>query len=194
MHGYYSLEEYGLENSILKKKRLLVISCCMLLGLSACSPDREKERGETAKPLPVAEDDRSEEPTEESTEELTEEPKEAPTEEVAGEEPQEDEAQVLSETAQEKENPVIVNDGGDTFYDAMDAFYGEYAYKNSSDGLDGTLSIIQELDNSREYSIYDNNTNGYRFIAMGSNVEYIKGDRMYMKYPENVYSDGTAVF
>ena len=89
----------------------------------------------------------------------------------------------------------IINDGSDTFYDAMEAFYAEeYTYKQSTDGLDGTLSIIQELDNSREYSIDDNNNNGYRFIALGSNVEYIKGDRLYLKYPETVYEDGTAVY
>jgi hypothetical protein len=93
-----------------------------------------------------------------------------------------------------KADVVVLNDGSDTFYDALDAFYGEYSYKNSSDGLDGTLSIIQELNNSREYSIYDNNPNGYRFIAMGSNIEYIKDNRFYLKYPEMVYADDTAVF
>lgn len=93
----------------------------------------------------------------------------------------------------EDDSPKIAYDGSDTFYDAMDEFYGEYTYKKSSDGLDGTLSIIQEFDNSREYSIFDGNTNGYRFTALGSNVEYIKGNKMFMKYPETVYEDGTEV-
>lgn len=88
----------------------------------------------------------------------------------------------------------IVNDASDTFYDAMEAFYGEYTYKKDCDGLEGSLAIIQEFDNSREYSIYDNNSNGYRFIALGSNVEYIKGNKFYMKYPETAYEDGTEVF
>ena len=94
----------------------------------------------------------------------------------------------------EDDSPKIAYDGSDTFYDAMDEFYGEYTYKKSSDGLDGTLSIIQEFDNSREYSIFDGNTNGYRFTALGSNVEYIKGNKMFMKYPETVYEDGAEVF
>ena len=99
------------------------------------------------------------------------------------------------EFQQDDDSEKIINDGSDTFYDAMEAFYAEeYTYKQSTDGLDGTLSIIQELDNSREYSIDDNNSNGYRFIALGSNVEYIKGDRLYLKYPETVYEDGTAVY
>ena len=99
------------------------------------------------------------------------------------------------EFQQDDDSEKIINDGSDTFYDAMEAFYAEeYTYKHSTDGLDGTLSIIQELDNSREYSIDDNNSNGYRFIALGSNVEYIKGDRLYLKYPETVYEDGTAVY
>lgn len=79
---------------------------------------------------------------------------------------------------------LVMNDGSDTFYDAMDAFYGEYTYKSSSDGLDGELYLIQELDNSREYSIYESNTDGFRFIGLGSDVEYIKGHRLYMKFPE----------
>ena len=88
----------------------------------------------------------------------------------------------------------VMNDGSDAFYDALDPFYGEYSYKDSSDGLEGTLYIIQEFDNSREYSIYESNTNGFRFIALGSNIEYIKGNRFFMKYPETVYEDDTAVF
>ena len=99
------------------------------------------------------------------------------------------------EFQQDDDSEKIINDGSDTFYDAMEAFYAEeYTYKQSTDGLDGTLSIIQELDNSSEYSIDDNNSNGYRFMALGSNVEYIKGDRLYLKYPETVYEDGTAVY
>jgi hypothetical protein len=99
------------------------------------------------------------------------------------------------EFQQDDDSEKIINDGSDTFYDAMEAFYAEeYTYKQSTDGLDGTLNIIQEFDSSKEFSIYDNNSNGYRFIALGSNVEYIKGDRLYLKYPETVYEDGTAVY
>lgn len=99
------------------------------------------------------------------------------------------------EFQQDDDSEKIINDGSDTFYDAMEAFYAEeYTYKQSTDGLDGTLSIIQEFDSSNEFSIYDNNSITYRFIALGSDVEYIKGNRMYMKYPETVYEDGTAIF
>ena len=100
----------------------------------------------------------------------------------------------MGEFGNEADADKVVNDASDTFYDALDAFYGEYSYVKSTDGLDGTLYLIQEFDNSREYSIYESNTNGFRFIALGSNVEYIKGSKLYMKYPETVYEDDTAIF
>ncbi len=101
---------------------------------------------------------------------------------------------IEQKTDETRTDDIIMNDDSDAFYDALDVFNGEYTYTDSSDGLSGTLYIIQELDYSREYSIYDSNSNGFRFIALGSNIEYIKDNRFYLKYPEMVYEDDTAVF
>ncbi len=89
-----------------------------------------------------------------------------------------------------REEPVK-NDGTEAFTMLIDEFAGEYTYVKDQNGLGGTLSIrLNELG----YDINDNNSNGYRFLANDSNVEYIQGNRMMIAYPGMVYSDGDATF
>lgn len=84
----------------------------------------------------------------------------------------------------------IVNDGSDEFWDALSAFEGSFTYVGAQDGLDGTLAINRiDID---EFDIDDNNTNGYRFLAFGSNVSFIQDDTLFLEYPENVSASGTA--
>ena len=154
----------------MKKKLLTIMTlCCVSIGLTACGVEKEQDGVPSVEPNPITENVQNEENDGETQGTVQNES---------------EEEQSSTESEQENGEQVILNDGGDAFFDAMDAFYGEYPYKDSSDGTEGTLSLIQELDHSREYSIYDYCKDGYRFIAMSWNVEYIRGNRMYLKYPE----------
>ncbi len=86
----------------------------------------------------------------------------------------------------------IMNDNSDTFMAAFSKFVGNYTYDSDPDNLSGVLTI--GLDNDGDYTINDTNTNGYRFIASISDVQYIDGDSLFIKYPKEVYYDGTAIF
>lgn len=86
----------------------------------------------------------------------------------------------------------IMNDNSDTFMTAFSKFTGNYTYDSDLDNLSGVLTI--GLDKDGDYTINDTNTNGYRFIASISDVQYIDGDSMFIKYPKEVYYDGTAIF
>lgn len=67
---------------------------------------------------------------------------------------------------------------------------GEYEYL--SDLGTGRLTIEKT---SYGYDISDHESeSSYRFLADSSNIETIENNRIYMKYPEQVSSGGTAVF
>ena len=67
---------------------------------------------------------------------------------------------------------------------------GEYEYL--SDLGTGRLTIEKT---SYGYDISDHESeSSYRFLADSSNIETIENNRIYMKYPEQVSSDGAAVF
>ena len=86
----------------------------------------------------------------------------------------------------------IVNDDSDRFYEELAKYQGEYSYVEDGKGLTGKLSIIQK--DAHDYEIDDTNSTGYRFLSLGSDVQYIQGNRIFLKYPETVYADGDAVF
>lgn len=67
---------------------------------------------------------------------------------------------------------------------------GEYVY--SSDTETGRL-FIQKLSQGYDISDYESDAS-YRFLADSSNIETIDSGRIYIKYPEQVFSDGEAVF
>lgn len=72
----------------------------------------------------------------------------------------------------------------------LEKLVGEYEYV--SDSGKGSLTIKKE---DQGYSIddYESQTS-YRFLAYSSDIEYIKNNRIYIKYPDKVYSDDTVVF
>lgn len=74
--------------------------------------------------------------------------------------------------------------------DVLEGLTGEYDYL--SDYGTGKLTITKT---SYGYDISDyESESSYRFLADLSNIETIKDNRIYMKYPEQIFSDGTAVF
>lgn len=100
-----------------------------------------------------------------------------------------------------EENPQMVSDETETDayegeshdYDVdakLEYLPGEYDY--SSDYGTGKLTI-EKTSNGYDISDYESESS-YRFLADSSNIETIEDNRIYMKYPEQVSSDGTAVF
>ena len=73
---------------------------------------------------------------------------------------------------------------------ALEDLIGEYEYL-SDDGA-GKLTIKKTAGG---YDISDYVSEiSYRFLADSSNVEATKNNRIYIKYPEQVFSDDTVIF
>jgi hypothetical protein len=73
---------------------------------------------------------------------------------------------------------------------ALEDLIGEYEYL-SDDGA-GKLTIEKTAGG---YDISDHESeSSYRFLADSSNVETIENNRIYIKYPEQVFSDDTVIF
>ncbi|MDE7249885.1 MAG: hypothetical protein K2N82_08355, partial [Lachnospiraceae bacterium] len=85
----------------------------------------------------------------------------------------------------------IANKDGQVKKDSeLENLSGEYEYV--SDHGTGKLIIRKTSDG---YDISDNESeSSYRFLADSSNIETIENNRIYIKYPEQVFSDDTAVF
>ncbi|MDE7351866.1 MAG: hypothetical protein K2O06_02260 [Acetatifactor sp.] len=67
---------------------------------------------------------------------------------------------------------------------------GEYEY--ISDGGTGKL-VIEKTSGGYDISDYDSEAS-YRFLADSSNIEAIEDNKIYIKYPEQIYADDTADF
>lgn len=74
--------------------------------------------------------------------------------------------------------------------DSLEILAGEYEYQ--SDYGTGKL-IINKTSYGYEISDYESESS-YRFLADSSNIETIENNRIYIKYPEQVFSDDTAIF
>lgn len=72
----------------------------------------------------------------------------------------------------------------------MENLTGKYEYL--SDLGTGRLAI-EKTSYGYDISDYESESS-YRFLADSSNIETIENNRIYIKYPEQVSSDGTAVF
>ena len=93
--------------------------------------------------------------------------------------------------------------------------YPKSFYDTNGDGIGDLRGIIGKLDYLQElgvdilwlspvyqspfvdqgYDISDyESESSYRFLADSSNIEAIENGRIYLKYPEQVFSDGAAVF
>ena len=88
--------------------------------------------------------------------------------------------------AQNKEN----RDGEIKKDDEPEIWAGEYEYQ--SDYGTGKL-IIKETSYGYDISDYESE-NSYRFLADSSHIETIENNRIYIKYPEQVFSDDTVIF
>ncbi len=74
--------------------------------------------------------------------------------------------------------------------DELENLTGEYEYV--SDYGSGKLMIVKTSDG---YDISDyESESSYRFLADSSNIESIENSRIYIKYPEQVFSDDTVRF
>ncbi len=74
--------------------------------------------------------------------------------------------------------------------DELENLTGEYEYV--SDYGSGKLMIVKTSDG---YDISDyESESSYRFLADSSNIESIENNRIYIKYPEQVFSDDTVRF
>lgn len=72
----------------------------------------------------------------------------------------------------------------------LENLVGEYEYP--SDYGVGRL-IIKKADGG--YDIFDyESESSYRFLANSSNIQAIEDNKIYIKYPEAVFSDDTVVF
>lgn len=74
--------------------------------------------------------------------------------------------------------------------DALENLTGEYNYL--SDYGTGKL-IIRKSSDGYDISDYESESS-YRFLANSSNIEAIENNRIYIKYPEQVFSDNTVIF
>lgn len=74
--------------------------------------------------------------------------------------------------------------------DKLENLTGKYDYL--SDYGTGEL-IIKKTDYGYDISDYKSESS-YRFLADSSNIETIENNRIYIKYPEQVFSDDTVVF
>ncbi len=78
----------------------------------------------------------------------------------------------------------------DTAYDVLDSLVGEYSY--TSEIGSGKLTIQKASDG---YDIFDYESEFlYRFLAGSYDIEAIENNKIYIKYPEQVLSDGTVDF
>lgn len=74
--------------------------------------------------------------------------------------------------------------------DAPEIPVGEYVYV--SDGETGKL-VIEKTSDGYDISDYESEAS-YRFLADFSNIEAIEDNKIYIKYPEQVYADDTVDF
>ena len=87
---------------------------------------------------------------------------------------------------QDKEN----NDGQIQKEEVLEILTGEYEYL-SDHGI-GKL-IINKTSQGYDISDYESESS-YRFLADSSNIDVIRNNKIYIKYPEQVFSDGTVIF
>ena len=74
--------------------------------------------------------------------------------------------------------------------DELENLVGQYDYL--SDYGIGKL-MIENTSNGYSISDYESESS-YRFLADASNIEIIKDNNIYIKYPEQVFSDDTVIF
>lgn len=152
---------------MMKKKKIAMIMGAAVLALSACGQTGEPQKFQTN--------------AADNTEEMSGGEEQSP-------EIPDDETPVSSDC-----DPAEVEDEGHSAIlidDVLESLTGEYDY-SSGNGI-GRLTIKKTSDG---YDISDyESEDSYRFLADSSYIESMEANRIYMRYPEQIYSDGTAVF
>lgn len=151
----------------MRKMKMAMAVGAAVFVLSACGQTKEPEETRTNETASAEEvRDSADEVQEIRNDEITEIDKGKPAEDEA------------------EEKPVISND------DVWASLVGEYDYL--SDGGNGKLMIHKT---PYGYGISDYETEvSYRFLTDASAIESMEGNKIYIKYPEQVFSDGEAVF
>ena len=90
----------------------------------------------------------------------------------------------------EKEITASDNVTDDLIVNELEKLTGEYEYL--SDYGVGKL-IIEKNEYAYDISDYESQSS-YRFLADSSNIESIENNRIYIKYPEQVFQDDTVIF
>ncbi len=96
----------------------------------------------------------------------------------------------VSTTSSKNADETDLDGKEDSAYDVLDHLIGKYDY-TSEDGT-GKLAI-QKTSDGYDISDYESESS-YRFLADSSNIETIENNKIYIKYPEQVFSDDTVHF
>ncbi len=102
--------------------------------------------------------------------------------------PEETQTNAAGKTAETRESAGEVQETQND--DLLENLAGEYDYL--SDYGTGKLTV-KKASGSYDISDYESESS-YRFLADPSNIESIEDNKIYIKYPEQTFSDGTAVF
>ena len=94
------------------------------------------------------------------------------------------------ETQDDETADSVHSDPAESKEDVLDSLTGEYEYV-SDDGT-GRL-VIQKTSSGYDISDYESE-DSWRFLADSSDIEAMEGGKIYIKYPEQVFSDDTVVF
>lgn len=96
------------------------------------------------------------------------------------------------EAIEDVEEEIIAFDNvaDDLIVNELEKLAGEYEYL--SDYGEGRL-IIEKNEYAYDISDYESQSS-YRFLADSSNIESIENNRIYIKYPEQVFQDDMVIF
>lgn len=144
---------YLIENSVMKKAVMAMITAVALLTLSSCGQAKDLEYAQPNIMSSTAETGSS------------------------------------ADEVQKTHNDNITS-SADSDLAELENLTGEYEYL-SDDGT-GKL-MIQKTANGYDISDCESESS-YRFLADSSNIETIENNRIYVKYPEQVFSDDTVIF
>ena len=120
----------------------------------------------------------------------TENPEENRTNETGGAEEIRDSTDEIQETQNDEIADPADSDPAESTEDVPDSLTGEYEYV--SDYGTGRL-VIQKTSSGYDISDYESE-DSWRFLADSTDIETMEGGKIYIKYPEQVFSNDTVVF
>lgn len=120
----------------------------------------------------------------------TESPEEAQTNVAGDAEEISDSTDEIQGTQDDEIADSVHSDPTEGKEDVLESLTGEYEYL--SDHGNGRL-VIQKTSSGYDISDYESEES-WRFLAGSSDIETVEDGRIYLKYPEQVFSDDTVVF